>query len=922
MDDEGFDQFSIILDQLLNLNELSFEAISSYSRSNQYIHTTEGIKDFVSSLPSIVEFRSPSTNLLAQIVKDFIDSFKDENTKNDIKKQIFFTFYHLPSKSPSKLHIINPKIKSNFKINGYSTTVIISKSFSNAYFFRCLYDLSIYTIYEIANYIHQYWEIDSVISNKSVMVKFSSKMPLVSLLVWFAPEIDFVNNSFFNTLCKIAKKEMFSRKLPKSYNQFIENIDKYRENGEWSTYKVKMNKGENENEIIKFIKSDDVESLKRFCLKNSNDIKNNPNKSKNISSSGKLSINCYSILNSPIKAHLFNTHWLLQYSPTPLHAAAFFGSSECVEFLLSDVVDSTGIKKRDKLGLDVVDFAGVGGSAEVIMSLRQHEIDVQRAIHTSSLFHRNHLSDYIAREFGINMKDFLPEMCASNNIFAFKNPQNENINNLDILIKITARFGSFLSIRENIFNFTKSNLENALLIAAKFSNLRYIECLLSYVKMKNLSVPDEFDINAKNEDGQTALQVVVGLSNVDITRTLILSKKIYDFDFKINLNVKLPDSEQSLLHTCVLLNSIEIAKILLNCDDFDVNITDNNGATPLHYASRCVNTIGTHLVVDLSIVKDEYIRKPENYIFSYGKFINLEMFQLFVRTKRVNFNVFDNYGMAPLHYVAKSGRVDYIIDLKLNRAISFDDASSIPPSYQSYFQYVQYESSYTSNNFNNNRFYTKNEDTNLNNSNSNDSNKNSNDSENSNSNNSKEKINNPDNLDSIFSETIDINISENIDSSDLKSVSEGKAGKILISDVDFRIKSKRELKNLLHFSAENDRVTNCSALMTFVPETVSEKDINGRTPIQLACAAGCVDCVRFLLEFATPEAINSRDKWDKTALHISGSKGRTGCVRQLAQLEGIELNSRDSQGNTALALADNHLYYLTSQLLEFVNAEK
>ena len=52
--DEDFDQFSVIFDQLLNLNELSFEAISSYNRANSYIRTKEGMKDFIYSQKVVI----------------------------------------------------------------------------------------------------------------------------------------------------------------------------------------------------------------------------------------------------------------------------------------------------------------------------------------------------------------------------------------------------------------------------------------------------------------------------------------------------------------------------------------------------------------------------------------------------------------------------------------------------------------------------------------------------------------------------------------------------------------------------------------------------------------------------------------------------------------------------------------------------
>lgn len=70
---------------------------------------------------------------------------------------------------------------------------------------------------------------------------------------------------------------------------------------------------------------------------------------------------------------------------------------------------------------------------------------------------------------------------------------------------------------------------------------------------------------------------------------------------------------------------------------------------------------------------------------------------------------------------------------------------------------------------------------------------------------------------------------------------------------------------------------------------VNTSDESGRTPLHLACCAGCEDSVRMLLEAGA-----SPNKWDSsrkvTPLHCSASRGQVGCLKLLIKY-GADVNA-------------------------------
>jgi ankyrin repeat protein len=153
-------------------------------------------------------------------------------------------------------------------------------------------------------------------------------------------------------------------------------------------------------------------------------------------------------------------------------------------------------------------------------------------------------------------------------------------------------------------NFAANELNLAIIAAAKLGNVDLFNRLLT---------KGQFDINAKNKDGDTALIVAVKGENVDIFKVLLLKEGI-------DVNAQNNDGDTALIaaarikhkyyddHEIVAarrIKNLEIVTLLLK-GNFDVNAKNNDGDTALHVAVdnnnvEIVRTLLTNPTIDIKI---------------------------------------------------------------------------------------------------------------------------------------------------------------------------------------------------------------------------------------------------------------------------------------------------------------------------------
>ncbi|WP_341808223.1 ankyrin repeat domain-containing protein [Wolbachia endosymbiont (group E) of Neria commutata] len=97
------------------------------------------------------------------------------------------------------------------------------------------------------------------------------------------------------------------------------------------------------------------------------------------------------------------------------------------------------------------------------------------------------------------------------------------------------------------------------------------------------------DVNAKNGKGRTPLIIAADNGRFQIVEELL----------KHNPDVNHAEMKHSYtaLHAAVTGYSLKLIKILLECENIDVNIPDKNGLTPLHLAVQCDCKEASQLII-------------------------------------------------------------------------------------------------------------------------------------------------------------------------------------------------------------------------------------------------------------------------------------------------------------------------------------
>ncbi|CDK30269.1 ankyrin repeat domain-containing protein [Candidatus Babela massiliensis] len=136
----------------------------------------------------------------------------------------------------------------------------------------------------------------------------------------------------------------------------------------------------------------------------------------------------------------------------------------------------------------------------------------------------------------------------------------------------------------------------ALMLAVMYSNTNSVNVLLNYYN-KKLE-----DINVKNNNGDTVLMIAIRYNNIDIIKR-ILEESTIDINVKNNENI-------SPLILAIRLGNEELSGELLKDKRTDVNIKDDYGNTPLILASdqgekNIVKVLINNPDTDIDIANDE-----------------------------------------------------------------------------------------------------------------------------------------------------------------------------------------------------------------------------------------------------------------------------------------------------------------------------
>lgn len=162
-------------------------------------------------------------------------------------------------------------------------------------------------------------------------------------------------------------------------------------------------------------------------------------------------------------------------------------------------------------------------------------------------------------------------------------------------------------------------------------------------KLRSIITDRNIDINALNEENQTALHCAIETGNIDIVRLLLNSGA--DPNLQDDLNF-------SPLHKACIRNNTEIVKLLL---DYGVNVNIQNiwYNTPLHYAARFGLPNIVKLLLNHGAIVDSQSSSghtPLYDVIAYGRGGSscMQVIKLLLNTG-ADVNLADAYNYTPLH---------------------------------------------------------------------------------------------------------------------------------------------------------------------------------------------------------------------------------------------------------------------------------
>jgi ankyrin repeat protein len=419
---------------------------------------------------------------------------------------------------------------------------------------------------------------------------------------WFAPQF---SRGFANSLQRFVEIEELRRVLPARYQELWVSMDEKVLNRNQLYAQMRTA----EDPIHKLLKCDNAVGLWETIGKNPN---------------------------AKVSAGPFDSDWFLFENPTILQAAAYFGAVECAKFL---------IKRRAKLncvdgnGHNLFDFAVAGGSIDMVSFLMSTPCEIENSVKTAVLFHRNQLIPLLCRR-KLDFRKLLTDCVVSNNLGFLVKILNKQLLTGDLLR---------LSIEHESLGISSFLIENPQVNLVSEFSLHLAAETHQHILAEMLLKSGRIDPNLPR-DRLTAIQAAVNCCDSVLVRELL------KFD-EIDIDVR-DSSGRSILHSAVLNCDLWSVECILRSPRMDVNCRDVDEATPLHLAVRNVNTMGTHIVIDGQVAKEELL-DDHKYTLNYQRLIHTAIFRALISRRCVRMDVWDRFGRAPMHYAAQYGRFDF-----------------------------------------------------------------------------------------------------------------------------------------------------------------------------------------------------------------------------------------------------------------------
>ena len=361
-----------------------------------------------------------------------------------------------------------------------------------------------------------------------------------------------------------------------------------------------------------------------------------------------------------IDKHNFDVHMADNQGHTALHHSVYYGSFELFRYF-ADIGDDIYLKTHD--GRNCLHIAAMYGHLNLCkMLIDKHNFDINMtddsgisSLHYSARYGCYKLFRYFT-DMGadIYLKSNNGRNCL--HIAALyghlslcnilKDKYNFDVHMADnhgwAALHHSARYGSYELFRYFVDMGADIYLEihdgrNCLHIAALYGHLKLCKILID---------KHNFDVDLTDNDGCSTLHYSARYGSYYLFR--YFAGMVADIYLKNH-------NGWNCLHIAALYGHLNISKMLIEKQDFDIDMTDNDGRSALHYSVRCGSYKIFRYFADMGA--DIYLKNENgwNCLHIAALYGHLNLCKILIDKHKFDVDMVDNDGCSALHYSARHG---------------------------------------------------------------------------------------------------------------------------------------------------------------------------------------------------------------------------------------------------------------------------
>ena len=218
------------------------------------------------------------------------------------------------------------------------------------FLYKCVNE-KVFEVNDVLNRVLEYEKLSPASTNHAL-----------HFFAWFLPEFELELHDDFIRLFALLKK---------SNSPVLKNLQKdlLRYQSEcWHEYEELRASGYNHHAIARVLRSDDVDTLKSMFDENKVDLE------------------------SEIESSFFEREELLHGNPKCIQYAAYYGSVNCFNFLISHLARADVYDRNHN---STAAFGCAGGNSEILFKLRDLGVDFSTSPQIAVLFHQNKIYEWI-----------------------------------------------------------------------------------------------------------------------------------------------------------------------------------------------------------------------------------------------------------------------------------------------------------------------------------------------------------------------------------------------------------------------------------------------------------------------------------------------------------------------------------------------